>query len=318
VLYVETVPLTPGNLEICAPLWGGAGDYAPGELQRVFEGATRLLGEKRGQGAVILENGQPRSFAMSVFADEAVVDAYLEDPHPHLGKRLLLESRDPHSASVLHIHQIAERNAGQGLQLVVANCNIHPETRDRGTVMGATIAATLDAHRGYRIARYVNEVFGEPSVSMIQSSGAFDIRRVFELSVAGGTMQSLVGVITREQAAARMNPMLALFTYSPPQLHFTQGQQRVLSEALACETDETVAERLGIPLTAVKARWTRIQERAARCAPELFAQVEDRGQGRGAQTRHLIVRYVREHPSELTPYVWPGRQWRDDRVALRR
>src|SRR4051812_32559976 len=211
-------------------MWGGAGDYAPGELPQVLERATRLLGEKRARGAVILENGQPRSFGLTVFADEAVIDAYLEDPHPHLGKRLLLESRNPHSASVLDVQHIAQRNAADGLQLVVANCNLHPRTRDPATVMGATIAATLDVHRGYRIARYVNEVFGDLPVSMVESSGAFDVRAVFELPVAGAKMRSLVGVITREQAAARMNPMLALFAYSPPQLHFTHGQQHLLSE----------------------------------------------------------------------------------------
>jgi hypothetical protein len=121
-------------------------------------------------------------------------------------------------------------------------------------------------------------------------------------------MRSLVGTVTREQAAAWSNPILALFTYSPPKLRFTAPEQRLLSEALAGGTDETLSAHLGIPLSAVKARWTRIQERVMRFAPDLFANLRvapHRDRGRGVQTRHLILRYLRDHPSELTPYVWP-------------
>jgi hypothetical protein len=119
-------------------------------------------------------------------------------------------------------------------------------------------------------------------------------------------MRSLLGTVTREQAAARTSPMLALFAYSPPRLHFTPAEQRVLSEALGGAVDETLSARLGIPLSAVKARWTRIQERVVRYAPELVAAVRHgRGYGRGNQRRHLILNYVRDHPSELTPYAWP-------------
>jgi len=102
---------------------------------------------------------------------------------------------------------------------------------------------------------------------------------------------------------------------SHARLFFTTAEQTLLGEALAGFTDETLSGRLAIPLSAVKARWSRIQDRVARTAPELFKDVPvapDR-LGRGVQTRHLILQYVRDHPSELTPYArrtvpirWPA------------
>jgi hypothetical protein len=305
-MYVEFVLLEPDNVAMCAPLWGGAETYAPGELQRVVDGAARLLAERRAQGAIVLEDGLPRAFGMTTFVDEALLDAYFEDPYPHLGKRLLLDAHNPHSTSVLQRRQIAEQNAAGGLQVVVVNCALDPATDDPGTVLGAVIAAFFQVHRGYRIARIINEVFGDISVSIIESSRSYEIRRTFELPVGGAMMRALVGTLTREQAAAWSNPLLAMFAYSPPRLRFTEAEQRLLSEALTGVTDETLSTRLSIPVSAVKARWTRIQARVARLAPALFTNVPDAPPlRRGVQTRHLILQYVRDHPSELTPYAWP-------------
>jgi len=285
------------------------------ELQPVLEGAALLLRERRGLGAIVLEDGEPRAFGMTTFADEALIDAYLAEAHPHLGRRLLLDALNPHSSSILQLHQIGERNAGRGLQVVVVNCNMHPATRDPGAVLGAVIAANFHVHRGYRIARYLNEVYGEMNVSIIESSRSYEIRRIFELPVGDGTIRSLVGTVTREQATAWSNPLLALFAYSPPRLRFTPPEQRLLSEALAGVTDETLSARLGVPVSAIKGRWSRIQERVMRLAPELFPNVpEAPRRGRGVQTRHLILQYLREHPSELTPYAWPDTRIRQRHI----
>ena len=85
-----------------------------------------------------------------------------------------------------------------------------------------------------------------------------------------------------------------MFAYSPPRLLFTVAEQQLLSEALTGITDETLSLRLGIPLSAVKARWSRIQHRVARTAPELFKGVPEMSNrhGRGVQDSplHLAIR----------------------------
>jgi hypothetical protein len=45
-------------------------------------------------------------------------------------------------------------------------------------------------------------------------------------------------------------------------------------------------------------------------APQVFAHVPvaPYRRARGVQTRHLILQFVRDNPSELTPYPSPGRR----------
>lgn len=316
-MHVDAVALTPENLRTCIPLWGGAETYTPAEREKVVAGATLLLRERRALGAVVREDGRTRSFGMSVFANERVIDEYVGNPHPHIGKRLLLSALHRRSRLVLDRHGIAECNAGRGLQLVLVNTALDSHADDLDTVLGRLITAFFDVHRGYRIARIINEVFGELAISVVKDSGSYSILRIFELSTPSGPIRSVVGILTREQAAATKNPLLGMFAYSPPRFRFTGAEQQLLSEALVGVTDETLSARLGIPLTAVKARWTRIQDRASRLLPDLFADVPAAAHGgrRRIQTRHLILQYLREHPSELTPYGMSRTRARQHRVT---
>jgi hypothetical protein len=166
----------------------------------------------------------------------------------------LLDAHRSGATSVLDVSQIAARNAGGGLQVVVANTAIDMEAHDPDTVLGQLIAAFLEVHRGYRIARIVNEVFGDTAIAMLEDSRCYEIMQHFDLP--GTNVRSLVGTLTREQAARWKNPLLAMFAYSPPRLFFTSAEQQLIAEALAGVTDETLSVRLGIPRSAVKARWS--------------------------------------------------------------
>src|SRR5687767_6843133 len=109
----------------------------------------------------------------------------------------------------------------------------------------------------------------------------------------------------RARAAARKTPFLPMFLYTPPQVLFTPAEKELLRAALNGAPDEVISERLGIPVSAVKGRWHRIHQRAADRIPELFQQTPALvGDGyRGRQIRHVILEYVRDNPSELTPYA---------------
>jgi hypothetical protein len=215
-MQVESIPLTPENLWMCVPLWGGGETYAGQEMQAVLDGASRLLSERRALGAIVLENERARAFGVTTFADEAVVDGYLADPQPHLGKRLLVDAQAPDSTSVLPVSGIAERNAGAGLQVVVANTACDTGARDGATVLGVLMRAFHDIHRGYRIGRIVIEVFGENAISALMRSSSFEVLRILNVPAASRQLRSLVGTLTREQAVASTLPLLAMFAYSPP------------------------------------------------------------------------------------------------------
>ena len=186
-MHVDAVALTPDNLHLCVPLWGGAETYASSEMANVVAAAKLLLRQKRALGAVVLENDRTRAFGMTTFADTALINSYLQDPHPHIGKRLLLAAQEPRSRAVLDRDRIAECNAGRGLQLIVVNTGIDPAAHEPDHVLGRLISAFFDTHRGYRIARIVNEVFGEMAVSIVVKSGSYEIVRIFDLSTPGGT-----------------------------------------------------------------------------------------------------------------------------------
>jgi DNA-binding NarL/FixJ family response regulator len=95
-----------------------------------------------------------------------------------------------------------------------------------------------------------------------------------------------------------------MFLYRPPRLGLTRAEQDVLRAALTGAPDTEIADQLGIPLPGLKARWSRIFERVA--ASDLGDRLAPpkRNGTRGRQARHVVVEYVRKHPSELTPFDW--------------
>jgi hypothetical protein len=305
---LHSVPLTRDNLALCAPLWSDRLTYRDHEFADALAVAARLLDENRAFGAVILEGARARGFGMTVFVDDRCAAEYLVEPYAQFGRRLLLS----HAASpaILDRHAIGAANAGRGLQLVVVNTNYDTTAREPDSVIGLIMNAFQVTHRGFHIARLINEVIGDHAVEVLERSRCFEMRRYF-CDVGGiAGLRAAVGTLTRQQAIEWRNPLLAMFVYSPPRLRFTDAEQRLLRVALRGGTDDRLSEVLKIPVTAVKARWSRIQERAFARAPEIFCdlKVTSRARGRGAQNRHLILEYVRAHPSELTPFPKTGHE----------
>jgi hypothetical protein len=301
-MHIHVVPLTSENLDQCTPFWGGIASYHPRERQQVFAAASILLNEQRAFGAIVFEGKRPRAFGMTAFVDERFLEGYLDDPRPQIGKELLVDTFRGGNF-VLTRDQIGERNAASGGQLVILNCGWNRHAPSPEQIFARVVAATFDTHRGYRVARVLNESFGNEDVELLMNS-EYEIRRVFAEIAPGVSTPSAIGTLTREQAFARGKGMLPLFAYTPPRIFFTTSERALLEAACAGRTDENLSAHLGIPLTAVKGRWKRIQRRAAAAIPELFATVplaafEAR---RGAQTRHVLLNYLRHNPSELTPY----------------
>jgi hypothetical protein len=206
---------------------------------------------------------------------------------------------------VLDWKGVAARNAGEGLQLVVVSTNYDLAAREPMLVVGVLIRAFMEMHRGYRIARIINEVIGHSAVDVMTKAAVYDVHSTFTEIVPGGGVPSAIGVLTRARAEARRSPLVGMFAYNPPRVLFTRAEQHVLRAALDGAPDDVVSARLGLPVSAVKARWTRIHQRVMKCLPELVGHVRvpQFGDRRGVQTRHLILEYIRENPSELTPYA---------------
>jgi hypothetical protein len=169
------------------------------------------------------------------------------------------------------------------------------------------ILASLDHHSGFNLKEIVAEGIGEEEIQWVMSGGSFHLRSTYDACYESHPLPPpdrrpfLVG-ITRAEALARESSSLSpLFIYRPPSFLFHLGEQELLRQALVGETDDGLAEKLHISLSAVKKRWNAIYERVGAREPELLPN-DDNNQKRGLQKRHLLLSYLRHHPEELRPF----------------
>lgn len=262
-----------------------------------------LLARNRAIGVIAFAGSEPRAYGVSAFVHEADADALVASRRARLGSQLLL--RDDFPAAILDYADVARRNAsGQGLQMVVLSVHYRPELGLGQEILGTMIKGFMDVHQGYRLRRVLNEVFGEPAIAAITANGSYEMHEVLEEGGRVPVLRSELGIVTREHAMKGTVGLLPMFVYAPPVVRYTRPEQEVLRMALSGGTDESLRLKIGTTLSAVKSRWLRIQERTARRLPHLFNEVPHGAShgGRGAQTRHIVLDYVRRHPSELTPY----------------
>jgi DNA-binding NarL/FixJ family response regulator len=97
----------------------------------------------------------------------------------------------------------------------------------------------------------------------------------------------------------------SLFVYQPPQFDFRPSEQRLLLAALQGGTDDSLAETLGVSLSAVKKTWRTTYSRVTAKSPGLIPdQVpEELTSERGKEKKQRLLAYLREHPEELRPAV---------------
>jgi hypothetical protein len=304
---LTTVRLTEANVERCEPLWGGRSDYTAPEVSALLDRVRWLLSTERARGAMFLEHdGRLRGFGLATFVHEDVITAFVAAPHPQFGRRVL---SDPDFAAItLDETDIGRRNATGGVELVVLNqgYDLDGLTQSGGwqPLAGTSMQAFADAHRGYKLARIVNEIFDKEGVAFLERARPATIHRFASTTRSGERLLTGCWILSRQEAERHGGFILPMFAYSPPIIRFTATERRVLRFALSGATDEVVATLLRVPLTAVKARWRRIQDRAT-IVPGLGERIATlrRQHTRGLQWRHLIIEYVRTNPSELTPYL---------------
>ena len=93
-----------------------------------------------------------------------------------------------------------------------------------------------------------------------------------------------------------------------PRFHFRPGQKKILLEALRGETDEGIAETLGISLWTIKKRWQAIYDKVLEKDPDLLTENMSKGPkkvgseaGKSKQRRRFLLEYLRHHPEEIGP-----------------
>lgn len=111
---------------------------------------------------------------------------------------------------------------------------------------------------------------------------------------------SWVGSMTRHDIEKDWTNYLAgVFQYRPPRLELPQTHKELLRPAMEGLTDEELAERLMISVSAVKKRWTSIYDHVS--AKGITAGLPPCEGKRGPERRRGLLDYLRWHPEELNP-----------------
>jgi hypothetical protein len=110
---------------------------------------------------------------------------------------------------------------------------------------------------------------------------------------------------TRSSAIGQIGSWIgSLFVHHSPHFCFSRSEQRLLAAAKHGETDEELASRLGISLSATKKTWHMIYERVEQDDSQLIPSRSDTDRfnsDRGREKKRRLIAYIREHPEELRP-----------------
>jgi hypothetical protein len=109
-----------------------------------------------------------------------------------------------------------------------------------------------------------------------------------------------VGSITKADAEKNWAMHFAsLFQYRPPRLELSASFKELLRPAMEGMTDEELADRLCLSLSAVKKRWAAIYDHVS--MKGIHAGLPACEGKRGPERRRLLLEYLRWHPEELNP-----------------
>jgi DNA-binding CsgD family transcriptional regulator len=212
---------------------------------------------------------------------------------------------------VLSNAQLREANSTTGLNVAVWQSGIRVEEFRAELVNEATISFN-ELHRGFLLKELITQADCVETWVIFRDTGRSLGLRFFN-TVNGSYGEypeecdimhpHLLG-ITRELASFAAGSWAgSLFFYQSPRVGFNRSEQRLLLAALEGGTDEELADRLRISISAIKKTWHSIYERVGTCLPQLLpnseADAEPSGRGKGKKQR--LLAYVRDHPEELRP-----------------
>jgi hypothetical protein len=252
-------------------------------------------------------------FGVNAFVSEAFAAELRSGVLPHY-TTCLLERHQAGKSPILSREAIRSGNAGHGLTFVslgvghIGPDEVSPDVFH--TVMGAMLASSQAAHRGYNICEAVVEVCGVPMRDFLVAGGfrlRSDYREAFPHNPPPSEQHPYLLGITRAEAVTRPFDTFSFwFHYNRPRFHLTASQQETLRHAMAGETDEDLARSLSISPWTVKKRWQAIYSAVESVSPDLLPPESDGDTDgprhtRGTERRRHLLHYLREHMEELRP-----------------
>lgn len=172
----------------------------------------------------------------------------------------------------------------------------------------------IDRHRGFLLKELLTQSSSADILEAQLQSGGFLLDRDGEYTkVLPMAPTEIVSAphyvaVSRDLAIRRYGSWVSsMFIYHPPRFGFRPSEQRLLLAALEGGTDEQIAEKLKISVSAVKKTWRLIYERVATCDSKLIPhphwQDEEDNAERGKAKKQQLLAHLREHMEELRPFA---------------
>ena len=312
---MEWRPFRPEDLEECLAISAGLwADELVGR-DRALKAWQWLIRQRSFQSGVIVEPGSKEILGVGagVFVTSRFAESELRSPQPGLNARIIesIASRKP---VVLDFVQLTTDNT-KGQLIFVVLCShmrrgLKPSQVE--SIKYLLAFSFLEMYRGYRFKRLLIEAIGQQDIDYLRSVATW--RDVSDYSAffskhpeSTYSRPRVLATVTRESVNAEPGSVvMPLFHHRTPKLRLKDVDQTLLLAALDDHSDQAVAAKLGISVSAVRYRWARLFERVSEVRPDLVAPPY--GDKRGAGKRSRILEHVREYRDELRPFRNQSRQ----------
>jgi DNA-binding CsgD family transcriptional regulator len=305
---------TPRDLTHCAALLPSGFRLAPSLRRRLPEIWARLLSSDARIFTIIddIERDHPgniEGFGLTVFVPDAFAEELIGTPRPHSSaqfyERLVAGDKVLLTREELHAAHLGSGINALGLHFGMRNYDLSDPRSNQ--VLNVGNAAGYFFHAGWHIRTIMYEVYGAQTARYMEGGGFRLVHDFGELSPAAfadvpDDDRPYFFAARREWVElAVMSGLSQMFAASPPRIHFSAAERRLLERALLNESDATIAESIGISLNAVLKTWRGIYERVNRRLPQLIPNGSTAHGSRGQEKRRHLLLYLRTHLEELRP-----------------
>lgn len=305
----------PRDLPHCVALLPPGLRLAPSLRRRLPETWARLLASEARTFSIIddIEYAHPANiegFGLSVFVSDAFADELIGTPRPYAPvqfyERLLAGDR-----VLLTREELRAAQSTGGINVLALHFGLHNHDLSdprSAQILNAGSAAFYFFHGDYRIRTIMFEVYGGQPARYMEHGGfrlVHDFREISPAAFADipdDERPYLFAARSEWVEPGAISGLSQLFAASPPRIHFSAAERRLLERALLNEPDATIAESIGISLNAVLKTWRGVYERVNLRLPQLIPKSGTGDRSRGQEKRRHLLLYLRTHLEELRPH----------------
>ncbi|MGV3616637.1 MAG: hypothetical protein ACO1SV_15020 [Fimbriimonas sp.] len=267
-------------------------------VARVFEDATNPATPRR------------ISSHICVYVKPSFADELRAGREPFLGRRVVQRFLEDESV-LLSPKGIRRAHEGRGLDIVsLHSLYLDSQLGDIGPLehREATSRSFFQIHQGIRIWQFLRDVYS-PGAAIHDKNTGMRIRSRYEHLYGSNFEPSvrkpyLFGIDRQEALSVPGLMVERLFPEHTPILNLRPLHRELLNRALFGETDEDLAESLGLSLAAIKSRWKAVYTHIEQQCPAIvtaWGRNTYSPSARSRERRRHLLNYLREHLEELRP-----------------